>query len=347
MASTPSLPPPDFLIQIGTAFMASKTLGTAVSMGLFTELSKSPLSLENIREKFQLHPRGARDFLDALVALKLLERDDEKRLYSNSAVSDHYLDSGKLSYIGGFLAMINDRLYDVWGKLHLSLQDGKRRNADVLHSEKEEDLFSALYADPQRLKGFLSAMTGISQLSNTKMATSSIIPWANYKTFSDVGTAQGDLAVQIAISNPHLRGIGFDLPQTKDVFEEYVNRNALSDRVVFQGGDFFAEPLPSVDVITMGHILHDWPIETKKMLVGKAFDALPEGGAFVIYESFIDDERKENVAGLLMSLNMLVETEGGFDYSPSDCIVWLKDAGFKEFKFERTRPSEGFLVAFK
>ena len=93
-------------------------------------------------------------------------------------------------------------------------------------------------------------------------------------------------------------------------------------------GDFFKEPLPKADVVLMGHILHDWDLPTKKMLIKKAFDALPRGGALVVYEAIIDDDRSKNAFGLMMSLNMLIETPGGFDYTGADCAGWMKEAGF-------------------
>ena len=175
------------------------------------------------------------------------------------------------------------------------------------------DVFATLYADPARLKGFLRAMTGISRGAN--MTIASKFPWANYKTAADCGTAQGDLIVQIALKNPHLAGIGFDLPEVAPIFEEYVEANGLSSRVRFHAGSFFTDPLPKVDVIMMGHILHDWNLEEKRMLIRKAYEALPSGGAFIVYDALIDDDRSKNAFGLLTSLNMLIETPGGFDYT--------------------------------
>jgi 2-polyprenyl-3-methyl-5-hydroxy-6-metoxy-1,4-benzoquinol methylase len=204
----------------------------------------------------------------------------------------------------------------------------------------------ALYADPERLKGFLKAMSGISHGAN--MAIAKKAPWAKYKTFVDVGAAQGDLAVQIALANPHLTGIGFDLPPVGPIFDEYAEANGVSDRVSFQPGDFFTEALPEgVDVITMGHILHDWDVDEKKMLVKKAYDALNPGGAFVVYDAIIDDERSKNAFGLLMSLNMLIETPGGFDYTGAECIGWMKEAGFRDAYVEHLVGPDSMVVGFK
>jgi hypothetical protein len=188
-------------------------------------------------------------------------------------------------------------------------------------------------------------MSGISHGANIAIARK--VHWAKYQTYADVGTAQGDLAVQIALANPHLRGMGFDLPEVGPVFEEYAKANGVNDRVRFQPGNFFDEPLPAVDVLTMGHILHDWNLAEKKMLVGKAYSALPPGGALVVYDSLIDDDRSQNAFGLLMSLNMLIETPGGFDYTSADCIGWMKEVGFREAYVEHLVGPDSMVVGIK
>ena len=144
----------------------------------------------------------------------------------------------------------------------------------------------------------------------------------------DIGAAQGAAPVQLGLKHAHLKGIGFDLPAVRPVFEKYVRSHGLEDRVKFQPGDFFKDPLPRADVLIMGHILHDWDLEQKKLLIRKAYEALPEGGAFIIYEALIDDDRSRNALGLLMSLNMLIETPGGFDYTGDECAGWMRQAGF-------------------
>jgi SAM-dependent methyltransferase len=206
-------------------------------------------------------------------------------------------------------------------------------------------IFEQLYEDPAKLSGFLKAMTGLSRGANLGIAAK--VPWREFKTFADVGTAQGDLAVQVALQNTHLRGVGFDLPVVGPIFEAYVTANGLEDRVTFVAGDFFKDPLPEADVIMMGHILHDWNLDEKKTLVRKAWEALPPGGAFVVYDAIIDDERRTNALGLMMSLNMLIETPGGFDYTGADCIGWLKEAGFREAHVEHLVGPDSMVVGRK
>jgi len=329
-------------MQIGLGFWASKALLSAVEMEVFTELSKKPEDLETLQGRLGLHPRAARDFLDTLTALGLLRRVDGK--YANAPVTDFYLDKHKPSYIGGILEMANQRLYGHWAHLTEALRTGRQQNESKDSSDGDSP-FEALYADPARLKVFLGAMTGISRGANCAIAQK--VPWSQYRTFADVGTAQGDLAVQVALANPHLNGIGFDLAEVGPVFEDYVEQHGLNERLRFVAGNFFEDSLPNCDVITMGHILHDWNLAEKMMLLRKAYEAVPAGGAVVVYDSVIDDDRSLNAFGLMMSLNMLIETPGGFDYTGADCMGWMKEAGFRETRVEHLLGPDSMVVGIK
>jgi hypothetical protein len=188
-------------------------------------------------------------------------------------------------------------------------------------------------------------MTGISHGANMTMARQ--FPFKDYQSAVDVGPAQGDLITQVALANPHLAGIGFDLPEVAPIFEDYVAGNGLSERVRFATGSFFDAPIPSADVVMMGHILHDWDLPTKKMLIRKAYEALPAGGAFLVYETIIDDDRSKNAFGLMMSLNMLLETPGGFDYTAADCFGWMQEAGFHSTRVEHLVGPDSMVIAIK
>lgn len=331
---------PEKILQTGLAFWPSKTLLSAIEMGVFTELARGGESFEALSGRLGLHPRSARDFLDTLVALGFLARDGER--YANTPETDLFLDRHKPSYVGGILEMANHRLYPFWGHLTEALRTGLPQNE---LKSGGPGIFETLYADPARLREFLAAMTGISHGANIAIAHR--FPWKKYRSYVDVGTAQGDLAAQIALANVHLTGTGFDLPEVAPIFEDYVNRVGVADRVRFRPGSFFDDPLPKADVVLMGHILHDWDLPTKQMLVGKAYEALPEGGAFIVYESIIDDDRTQNAFGLMMSLNMLIETPGGFDYTGADCSRWMKAAGFSETRVEHLVGPDSMVIGIK
>jgi O-methyltransferase/methyltransferase family protein len=334
-----SQPSPDAIMQLGSAFWASKTLLSAVELGLFSELASGPLDAEALRERLGLHPRSALDFFDALVALGMLEREDG--LYRNTPATDLFLDRSKPSYAGGLLEMLNARLFEHWNSLTEGLRTGKPQN----EAKEGGDPFEVLYADPEKLRGFVRGMTGASMGAARAIAAG--FPWERYQTVVDVGSAEGCVPVQVALAHDHVSGGGFDLPPVGPFFDEYVGAAGLGDRLRFYPGDFFAEELPSADVLVMGHILHDWDLDQKRLLLEKAHRALPDGGALIAYDSIIDDERRENAAGLLMSLNMLIETPGGFDYTGADCQGWMSEAGFDETYVQHLVGRDSMVVGIK
>jgi ketosteroid isomerase-like protein len=328
------------IMQLGLGFWGAKALLSAVELGLFTELALRPLTAPALAERLGLHPRGHRDWLDALVALGMLQRHGE--LYSNSHEAQLLLDRESPSYLGGMLEMANNRLYRFWGFLTDALRTGEPQN-EIRNGGAA--FFDALYSEPARLRGFLQAMTGLSL--GAARAIAAKFPWERYATFMDIGGAQGGLPVQVALAHEHLTGGNFDLPAVRPIFEEYVKSQGLGGRLHFQPGNFFLDALPAADVLVMGHILHDWNLDEKKLLLRKAYDALPEGGALIVYEALIDDERRQNAFGLLMSLNMLVETPGGFDYTGAECTAWMRAAGFRDTWVERLVGPDSMVVAIK
>ncbi len=330
---------PAAIMQIGTSFMASKTLLSAVELGVFDTLADGPADLPTLQQKLGLHPRSARDFLDALVALNLLQRTNG--VYSNTAETDLFLDRAKLSYMGGLLEMANARLYRFWGSLTEALRTGERQN----EGKGGGDGIEALYATPEKLRDFLRAMSGLSV--GPAPAVAEKFDWKGYATFTDLGTAQGELPVIVARAHPHLRGIGFDLPIVRPVFEDFVAGHGPSDRIAFKGGDFFADSLPKTEVIVMGHILHGRDLARKKALLGKAFEALPKGGAVIAYDPILDDDRRENKFGLLNSLNMLIETTGGFEYTGAECQGWMREAGFSATRVEPLVGAHSMAIGIK
>jgi O-methyltransferase domain/Dimerisation domain len=332
-------PAPGAILQLGLGFWASKTLLSAVELGLFTTLAQGPRTAKEVISELGLQPRGTVDFLDALVSLGMLERLGEE--YTNTAATDLFLDRNKPSYIGGILEMANDRLYRFWGSLTEALYTGHPQN----EIKGGEDSFAAIYQDPDRLKQFLHAMTGISM--GAALAIAEKFPWDQHQTVVDIGTAEGCLPAQLALRHPHLTGGGFDLPPVGPVFEGYVGSLSLGDRLRFYPGDFFVDPLPSADVLVIGRILHDWGLEEKLTLLRKAHQALPDGGRLIVYDTLIDDDRRENTFGLLMSLNMLIETQDGFDYTGADCRAWMADVGFRDSYVEPLVGPDAMVVGIK
>ena len=317
---------PAHIMQVGMGFWGSKTLLSAVELELFTKLGREGMTGQQIGEALDLDARAIPDFPDALVALELLDRDGDgsDALYRNTKSGAVFLDKASPAYLGGLLEMANARLYRFWGDLTEALRTGKPQN-EIKHSGKP--MFDALYSDPERLEQFMNAMAGISQ--GPFQALAEKFDFSKYETLCDVGGATGQLAIAVAGRHPQMRCTSFDLPVVEPIAKRTIEAAGLGDRVTAVGGDFFADPLPKADVITMGLILHDWNLEKKMQLVSAAYEALPEGGAFIVIENLIDDARRENAFGLLMSLNMLIEFGDAFDYTGADFDGWCKQAGFK------------------
>lgn len=331
---------PEYILSIGTGFMAAKTLLSAIELGVFTSLAVKPDSLPGLESRLGLHPRASRDFLDTLVALGLLDRNNG--IYENTPPAARFLDANSDAYIGALLEMSNQRLYKYWDGLTDALRNGEPQNELKTGGAT---LFAALAANTERHRQFLSAMTALSRTANQAIARK--FPWGEYRSFVDVGTAQGDLAAQVALQHPHLTGIGYDLPPVAPIFAEHIERLGVSSRLRFVAGDFFTDPLPPADVVMMGHILHDWNLAEKKALICKAWQSLPSGGALIVYEAMIDDARESNVQGLLMSLTMLIETRGGFDYTAADCLMWMAEAGFRQTRKVKLTSSESMVIGVK
>jgi precorrin-6B methylase 2 len=320
---------PSHIMQVGMGFWASKTLLSAVELELFTKLGGGGMTAQELADSLGLHERAVPDFPDALVALQLLDRqgDGPAAVYRNTEAGAIFLDKASPAYVGGMLEMANARLYPFWTDLTEALQTGKPQN-EIKHTGKP--MFEGLYADEGRLEQFMNAMAGIS--AGPFLALAEKFDFARYGTLCDVGGATGQLSIILANRHPHLKATTFDLPAVEPIAQRTIDAAGVSDRVQTAAGDFFVDSLPQADVITMGMILHDLGLERKKRLIKAAYDALPEGGAFVVIENIIDDARRENAFGLLMSLNMLIEFGDAFDFTGGDLASWCREAGFRDFE---------------
>jgi precorrin-6B methylase 2 len=333
---------PSHIMQTGMGFWASKILLTAVKLELFTHLANRSSTGNDIKHILGLQERGLYDFLDTLVALGFLNKKGNKQsaVYSNSADSDLFLDKNKLSYMGGILEMANNRLYPFWNFLEEALKTGNPQN-EIRTGQKP--VFEEIYANRDKTREFVNAMSGV-QVANF-IAFAREFDFSGYNTLCDIGGAGAQLSAQVAIHNDHMRCISFDLPAVTPIALENMSKMGLANRVKVTSGDFFIDPFPEAGVITMGNILHDWGTNEKKKLIRKAYEALPEGGALAVIENIIDDERRENAFGLMMSLNMLIETREGYDFTAADFTGWAKEAGFIEtFVMPLTGPSSAVIA---
>jgi hypothetical protein len=335
---------PGHIMQTATAFWASKVLLTAVELDLFTALGDGPMTAPELGKALGLHPRGTYDFFDALVALKFLDRDGDgpQGKYKNTPATAALLDKASPNYIGGLPQMLNARLFGFWNDLGAALKTGQPQNEVKLHGKP---MFEELYANEARLGLFLEAMTGV-QAANFQVFAEKF-DFSRYRTMCDIGGALALLSRIVAAQHNHLAFTTFDLPPVALHAQKQIDAAGLTDRIRVVPGDFFVNDFPKADIVTMGNILHDWNLEKKTLLVRKAYEALPKGGAFVVIENIIDDARRENAFGLLMSLNMLIEFGDAFDYTGADFRKWCVEAGFERFDLIPLAGPASAAVAYK
>ena len=344
MSNTSPQLDPSPILQTAFAFWSSKVLLTAVEFDVFTKLGSRRMTGAELGAELGLHLRGISDFFDALVAMQFLDRagDGPAGQYYNTPAGALYLGRGSPRYVGGILVMLNARLFKFWHDLPEALRTGKPQN-EIKDGQK--GMFEELYAELPRLEQFMGAMTGLSRINFEAFAAK--FDFSKFKTLCDVGGATGLLSMEAAKAHPHLRCVSFDLPPVEPIAQKHIAAAGLSDRVRTVSGDFFKDPLPQADIITMGMILHDWNLEKKLHLIRAAYDALPAGGALVAIEALIDDARRANVFGLLMSLNMLIEFGDAFDYSGADFRQWCEPVGFKRFEVIHLAGPSSAAIAYK
>ena len=335
---------PSYIMQTATGFWASKALLTAVGFDLFSHLEGAAQTASELGEALDLHPRGTYDFFDALVALKFLDRDGDGpgARYRNTPEASAFLVKASPRYIGGLPEMMNSRLFGYWNDLGEGLRTGKPQN-EIKRGGKP--VFEEQYSDEKRLGEFLRAMSGF-QADNFAVLAEEF-DFSRYQTVTDVGGSLALLSRILATRHSHLRFQSFDLPPVGPHAEEAVAAAGLTDRIRVVAGDFFEDPLPQADVVTMGNILHDWNLENKLRLIRAAYEALPEGGVFIAIENIIDDARRENAFGLLMSLNMLIEFGDAFDYTGADFRKWCGEIGFTHFELLPLAGPSSAVVAYK
>ena len=335
---------PSAILQTAFGFWNSKVLLTAVELGLFTRLGSRRLTGTELGAELGIHPRAIWDFFDALVAMKFLDRqgDGPEARYLNTPVGAMYLDEQSPRYIGGILTMLNVRLFKYWQELPEALRTGKAQNEST---RGKGNIFEELYADQAKLEVFLNAMTGLSRINFEAFAAK--FDFSRFKSLCDIGGATGLLCMEVAKKHPHLKCVSWDLPPVEPIARKAIGAAGLGDRISTVSGDFFKDPLPRADLITMGMILHDWNLEKKMHLIRAAHEALPPGGALVAIENLIDDARREHVFGLLMSLNMLIEFGDAFDFSGADFRQWCTIAGFKRVELLHLAGPCSAAIAYK
>jgi hypothetical protein len=336
-------------MQVGMSFWPSKLLLTAVKLRLFTELGSGPLPAAEIKSRLGLgcSERHVYDFLDALVSIGFLTREGllATARYRNAPDADRFLDRNKQTYVGGMLEMANNRLYGHWANLEDGLRTGTPQNEGKDRPGGNMSFFTELYADPERLRQFIDAMAGF-QTGNF-LALVEKFDFGRFESMLDVGGADGSLSIQVCRRHKNITCTTFDLPAVEPLAAKRIAAFSLSERIRTASGDLLEDPFASAQLIVMGNVLHGFDEATKQMLVRKAYDRLPDGGAFMAIENIIDNDRRQNTLGLLMSLNMLIENGDAFDYTADDFEGWTKAAGFQRVELIPLTGGTSAGIAYK
>lgn len=314
---------PEKILKIGVDYWSSQVLLCAIELQIFTALAEGPLTLEEIIEEFNLNDRLARDFLDSLVALEFLQKDDI--YYSNSSDSDYYLDKNKQSYLGSVLTLGQ---YQLWGSLidKLTSIDSKELQTGGSNYYRE------LYKNSDIIEEYAKSMSTLNLGANISIAEN--FPWENVESIVDLGCSEGGLLLQILQRYRNIKGIGIDLPELKECFLTNMKNFSLENRAIFYAADFNNESIPSAEVFTVGHILHALSPNDRNRLLRKLYELLPIGGYVIIYEHIVDDDRSNNVFSLLMSINMQLESNGHGSLTGEDWTKVLNAIGFMEVYIE-------------
>ncbi|MEV0808205.1 methyltransferase [Micromonospora sp. NPDC050200] len=317
---------PTPLMRLVAGVWGFKTLAVAVELGLFTRLANGrTLTVDEAAAELGLAERPTDLLLAASASLGLLEKAGDG--YRNSDLAEQFLVEGRPYYFGAQVRYSDLRTYLPWHRIGEALRSDRPLTWDP---QTQQSMFDT--ADPEMLAQFWDAMYSTS--SFTARALADAYDFGAHTRLLDVGGGAGAFPIELCRRLPDLRATIFDLPHVCVRAEERISAAGLAGRIVTVAGDFLADPaLPDGhDVILLSMILHDWDVPTNRALLAKCYAALPPGGAVVVCELLLNDERTGPPEAALMGMNMLVETEGGKNYSGAEYTAWLADAGFVDIR---------------
>ncbi|HJP80279.1 MAG TPA: methyltransferase [Pseudonocardiaceae bacterium] len=325
------------VLRIANGYREAKILFAAHELRVFDILADGPLDGQDLADRAGLHPRAASEFIAALAGLGLLERDEDGR-YRNSVAAE-YLVADNPGNLTGFVGFLESGLHPAWDGLVSSLRTG----APATRPAGDGDPYRPMYGADAERGDFIAAMDALNAPAGRQIAA---LDWTGIRTVVDVGGARGSLSTILAEANPHLHATVFDLPDLAPEFARYAPTTPVADRVSFHPGDFFTDDIPDADAVVFAHVFHNWPLDVRTMLLGKAARALRPGGTVFVYDAMLD-EGAPALGNLMLSLDMLVWSAGGAEYTPGECRQWLRDAGFGEAEQHTVGASSTVLVARK
>jgi len=312
------------LMQLATAFWGFKTLAAAQELDLFTHVSISgPCTCEELSQWLRIDRRPAEMLLTGCAALGLLEKDGGR--YYNSPLAAKFLVRGTPYFFGGFVEMLDKRLYPGWDKLLEALRTNRPTTWDP---DRQKSLFEA--EDPAMLATFWEAMHSLSTFTARVLAEA--IDFSPFSRLLDIGGGSAAFDIELCRRYPQLQASVYDLPFVTGIAAHKIADAGLPDRIATVPGDFFTDSTypEGHDVILLSMIMHDWDEARDREILRKCYQALPSGGAVIISGLLVNDEKSGPPPAALMSLNMLIETEGGRNYTPAEYSAWLDALGYRD-----------------
>jgi acetylserotonin O-methyltransferase len=331
---------PSIVLDLLVGFRRSKAMFAAVSLGVFDALERGPKTATALAGELKADADALGRLLDACVGMELLQRGPAG--YSNTPAASAFLCRGSSRRLTGYLTYSNDVLWKLWEHLEDAVREGTHRWKQTYGWD--EPIFSSFFRTEEAKREFLQGMHGYGLISSPQVVAS--FDLGRFRRLVDLGGATGHLTVAACERYPSLHGVVFDLPDAAPLAREMVAASSVADRITVQAGDFFTDPLPEADLFAVGRILHDWSQEKIDILLRKVYERLPAGGALLVAEKLLSDDRTGPVWAQMQSLNMLVCTEGKERTLP-EYEALLKRAGFAEVQGRTTSAPLDAVLAIK
>jgi len=335
-----SVPDPAPVLDLLAAFRRSKTMFTAVTLGVFDALETGPKSAAVLATELKLNSDALSRLLDACVGLQLIRRSNTE--YANTPTASTYLTKTSPRRMTGYLRFTDDILWKLWTDLPDAIREGNHGWKRTFNWEG--DIFGQIFHTPDLRREFTMGMHGFGLISSPVVVAA--FDLSRFKKIVDLGGATGHLTVAACRHYPKLRGVVFDLPEIVPIAKELVSATEVADRIDIVGGDFFMDALPESDLYSLGRILHDWSEEKILLLLRKIYDRLPAGGGLLVAEKLIADDRAGPNWAQMQDLNMLLVTEGK-ERTLADYAALLKRVGFRDVQGKASDAPVDAILALK
>lgn len=322
-------PDPAPIVDLIEAFRRSKTMFTAVSMGVFDLLETGALPADQIAARTNSSSEGMERLLEACVSLGLLAAANG--MFRNTELAGTYLRRSSPHSLAGYIVYSDLALYPMWAHLEDAVREASPRWEQTFGGSAT--IFEHFFSTPEKMRAFLMGMHGFGVTTSPRVVRA--FDLSRFHTLADLGGATGHLAIAAVEAWPKLRAVVFDLPKVIPFSQEQIAASHATGRIQTAAGDFFSDELPAADLFALGRILHDWPEEKIRLLLARIYRSLPRGGALLIAEKLLDEDRAGPVSAHMQSLSMLVCTEGK-ERSLEEYRELLTAAGFSQVEGKRT-----------